>query len=135
MKTLAMAAIAATFLTTNASAQFNPYFPYHNYPFYAPPQGSAFGPDAITRITASFRAAIVVTEPLGTDAKAQEAARRTLYGMAESECTTLSEIFQAECRLSAVTINAPVVAITANSPPPNSMTATAVYELKPIKSR
>jgi hypothetical protein len=134
MKTLPMAAIAAAFLTTSASAQFNPFFPYYNYPFYAPPQGSAFGTDAITRITTSFRTAIV-TEPLGNDAKAQEAARRTLYGMAESECTTLSEIFQAECRLSAFAINAPVVAITANSPPPNSMTATAIYELKPIKSR
>jgi hypothetical protein len=77
----------------------------------------------------------MVTEPLGGDAKAQEAARRVLYGMADSECTTLSEIFQAECRLSSFAINSPSAAPLANTPPANSMTATAVYELKPIKSR
>jgi hypothetical protein len=85
MKTLAIAAIATALLATSAGAQFNPYFPYYNYPFYAPPQGSAFGTDAITRITTSFRTAIIVAEPLGSDTKAQEAARRTLCGMAESE--------------------------------------------------
>jgi hypothetical protein len=132
MKTLAMAVIAAALPATSASAQFNPYFP--TYPFYGPQQGSAFGTDPITRVTTSFRTAIVVTEPLGGDAKAQEAARRVLYGMAEGECTTLSEIFQAERRLSSFAINTPFIAPLPNTPA-TSMTATAVYELKPIKSR
>lgn len=134
MKTSAMAAIAASLLATSASAQFNPFFQYYNNPFYGPPQGSAFGADPITRITSSFRTPIIA-DPLGSDAKAQESARRALYGMAEGECATLSEVFQAECRLSSFTLNIPIVATTTSAAPANSMTATAVYELKRIKSK
>jgi hypothetical protein len=65
-----------------------------------------FGADPVTRITTSFRTAIV-PEP---DAKAQETVRRTLYAMAGNECTILSEIFQADCRLSSFAINTSVVA-------------------------
>ena len=133
MKTSTIAAMAASLLATSASAQFNPYFPYYN-PFYGPPQGSAFGVDAITRITSSFRTPIIA-DPLGSDSKAQESARRALYGMAEGECATLSEVFQAECRLSSFTINVPILATTTSAAPANSMTATAVYELKRIKSK
>ena len=67
------------------------------------------------------------------DAKAQETARRALYGMAESECTVLSEIFKAECRLGNVSISIPIVVgnVASNtSAPSNSMSATAIYELK-----
>jgi len=63
------------------------------------------------------------------DAKTQEAARVELYRSAERECAQLSEIYKAECRLSQVTINTIIAA--PNSPPPNALSATATYELKP----
>jgi hypothetical protein len=126
MKILATTAIVAALSATNASAQFNPFLPYYNYPLYVPPPGSAFGADPVMRVTTPFRTAIVVTE---------EAARRTLYGMAEGECAVLSEVFQAECRLSSFTITTPVPTPTATPPPASSMVAPAIYELKPLKSK
>jgi hypothetical protein len=69
-----------------------------------------------------------VAEPVG-DAKVQETARRTHHAMAENEWTILSEIFQAECRLSSFAINTSIVAPLANIPPANSVAAAAVYEL------
>jgi hypothetical protein len=122
MKALATILIAAVLPATSASAQFT-ITP-------GPQQTSAFGVDPIIRVTTSFRTT-VVTEPQAVpDAKAQETAHRALYGMAESECATLSEIFKAECRLSSLQIIYPLVT-PANAPPSNAMNATAVYELKP----
>ncbi len=93
------------------------------------PQISAFGIDPIIRVTSTFRTTVAVAEPQAVpDAKAQETARVALYGMAENECASLSQIFKAECRLSSVSIIPPIVPANA---PPNTMNATAVYELKP----
>jgi hypothetical protein len=108
LKTLAMAIAMAALSATSAIAQFNPFFPYYNYSFSGLSQGSMFDADPVTRITTSFRTAIVA-ERVG-DAKAQQTARRTLYAMAENECTILSEVFQAECRLSSFAINTLIVA-------------------------
>jgi hypothetical protein len=122
MRTLTMLTVLAL-STVGAVAQFtiNP----------SPPQSSAFGAEPIVRITVALRAPVIVTEPQGVlDTKALEAARRTLYGMAEGECATLSETFKAECRLSSLSIVNAIVT-PANAPPPNVMNATAVYELKP----
>jgi hypothetical protein len=116
MKTLAVAAIAVALSAASASAQTTMTFGS------TPP--SVFGADPIIRVTSTFR-----TPLLETDAKAQETARRALYGMAESECAALSEIFRAECRLGSVSILIPIV--PASAAPPNTMNATAVYELRP----
>jgi hypothetical protein len=86
--------------------------------------------DPIVRISTSFRIAAATkdTESLN-DVKAQEASRRTLYDMAQSECAILAETFKAECRLNTFTITSLV------SPPNNAanstMSGTAIYELKP----
>ena len=77
MKTLATAIAMAAFSATSAIAQYNPFFPYYNYP-HGLPQGSMFGADPITRFTTSFRTAIV-TEAM-VDAKAQETAPDALCG-------------------------------------------------------
>jgi hypothetical protein len=130
MKTLVVAAIAVAFSATSASAQSV------TTTFSSP--NTAFGADPVMRVTSTFRTTVAVTEPQANpDAKAQETARRALYGMAESECTALSEIFKAECRLSNVSISIPIVVgnVASNtsfaSAPSNSMSATAIYELKP----
>jgi hypothetical protein len=130
MRTLALVAIAVALSATSASAQITTTF--------GGPQPTAFGIDPVMRVTSTFRTTIAVTEPQAIpDAKAQEAARRALYGMAESECTSLSEIFKAECRLSSVSVQVPLVVnnVASNTTyanvPSNTMTATATYELKP----
>jgi hypothetical protein len=123
MKSLAIIVLALALPATSASAQIvlNP----------GPPQNSAFGTDPIVRVTTALRTTVMVAEPQAVlDAKAQETARRTLYGMAEGECAALSEIFKAECRLSSLSIINPIVT-PANAPPSNVMNATVVYELKP----
>jgi hypothetical protein len=113
----------ALFISTGANAQATMTI---NPPF----QSNAFGVDPIVRITTTFRTAVAPTDPqAGADAKAQEAARRALYGMAENECAVLSEVFKADCRLNSLSSVAPVVAS-----PSNILSATAVYELKPRAS-
>lgn len=94
-----------------------------------PPRSAAFG-DPVIRVTAAFRAPVEGADPRAVpDAKSQEAARRALYEMAAKECAVLSEIFKAECRLTAVQMPAPLVqVITPASPAQN---ATANYELTP----
>src|SRR6476659_3165654 len=120
MKTLAAVAIAMALSATSASAQITTTFG-------AAPQSTAFGVDPIMRVTSTFRTTVAVPEPQAIpDAKAQETARRALYGMAESECAALSEIFKAECRLSSVST---LVLLPTASAPPNTMSATATYEL------
>ena len=57
------------------------------------------------------------------DAEAQGTAHIALYGMAECECATLSEIFKGECRHCARHIIFPVV--TPANAPANAMTAPA----------
>ena len=87
--------------------------------------------DQTIKVTTSFRtplspAADAQTPP---DAKAQEAARRELYRMAENECAALLEIYKAECHLISVTINQSFP-LPASAVPPNALNATAVYELR-----
>jgi hypothetical protein len=121
MKTLATVAIAVALSAAHANAQTTMTF--------GSTAPSAFGAEPIMRVTSTFRTTVALTEPQAIpDAKAQETARRALYGMAESECAALSEIFKAECRLSSVST---VVFVPAASAPPNTMSATAIYELRP----
>jgi hypothetical protein len=123
MKVLAAIPMLALFISTGANAQATMTI---NPPF----QNNAFGIDPIVRITTTFRTAVTPTDSqAGPDAKAQEVARRALYGMAENECTVLSEVFKAECRLNSLSSVTPAVA-----PPSNILSATAVYELKPRTS-
>jgi hypothetical protein len=86
MKRLAILTMAMAFSATAANAQITT-------PFGPPQQVSPFGVDPIVRVTSTFRVAVTnePTVPI-TDPKAQETARRTLYGMAESECGILSEV-------------------------------------------
>jgi len=62
--------------------------------------------------------------------RTQEAARRALYAMAASECAALSKIFNADCRVANLSTNF-VVGTPAGSVPPNTMGASASYELRP----
>jgi hypothetical protein len=117
MKTLAAILIAVVLPATGVSAQIST-------------SNSATGIDSIVRVTTSFRTNVMITElQMVPDAKAQENARRALYGMAESECAALAEIFKAECRLSSLSIVNPIA--PTNVPASNILTASAVYELKP----
>ena len=126
MKTLAVAVMAVALSVTSTSAQITTTYS-------AQQQSTAFGIDPIMRVTSIFRTTVAVAEPQAIpDVKAQETARRALYGMAESECSTLSEIFKAECRLSSVSTLQ--LLPTANTPP-NTMSATATYELRPRARR
>jgi hypothetical protein len=119
MRTLAVILIAVAFPSMSAIAQV---------PTSAP-QSAAFG-NPIIRITAAFRTAVEGADPRTVpDAKAQEAARRTLYDMAARECAVLSELFKAECRLSSVQMPAPLIQPITNTNP--AQNATAVYELRP----
>lgn len=92
---------------------------------------TAFGPDAVIRISSLFRTAVVLKEgqivPEGT---ALEAARRELYQMAANECQTLSQI---KCRLSSVTITG--VFPNSNQAPQNTVSANANYQLRPKSGR
>jgi hypothetical protein len=123
MKTLAVLAIVTAFSATAANAQITSTF--------GPPQPplSPFGVDPIMRVSSVFRVA-VTSEPTApfTDPKAQEAARRTLYGMAEGECAILSEVFKAECRLGSVSI---ILGPIGPNAPMNLMSATVAFELRP----
>jgi hypothetical protein len=124
MKVLATALTILSFSAGTAAAQFtiNP----------APQAGGAFGVDPILRVTSSFRKAVTLG-PTQTvpDPAEQAAARRELYAMAADECASLAEIFKSECRLSSVQMFAPVGAAAA---PPNVVTVTAVYELRPLRT-
>ena len=126
MKILATALIVVSLSAATAAAQFT---------FNTSPQaGGAFGVDPIIRITTTFRAAVTLSpsQPV-PDASAQEGARRALYAMAVDECTSLSEIFKSECRISSVQMIAPP-AIGAAATPTNIMSATAVYDLRPMRT-
>ena len=93
---------------------------------------SAFGGGAIIGITSTFRTSVAVMEPQAIpNAGAQDTARRALYTMAEGECVALSQIFKAECRLSSVSIL--FLAEPYTAAPPNTMSATAIYELRPSR--
>jgi len=96
-----------------------------------PPAPSAFGVDPLIRVTSVFRAKIEGVADLRDvpDIKAQEAVRKSLYDMAENECAILAAALKAECRLSNITMIAPLV--PSISPTPPAITATALYELKP----
>jgi hypothetical protein len=127
MKLLTAVPMMVVLVATSVSAQIT------TTTFGSPPQ-TAFGVDPIMRVTSTFRTTVVVTEPQAIpDAKAQETARRVLYGMAESECTALSEIFKAECRLSNVSVQVPALVgnVASNTTYASTMSATAIYELKP----
>ena len=92
---------------------------------------SAFG-GGVIGITSTFRTSVAVTEPQAIpNAGAQDTARRALYTMAEGECVALSQIFKAECRLSSVSILFP--AEPYNAATLNTMSATAIYELRPSR--
>ena len=120
---LITAAIAVALLAGSASAQTTMTF--------GSPPPSAFGVPIIG-ITSTFRASVAVTEPQAIpNAGAQDTARRALYTMAEGECVALSQIFKAECRLSSVSILFP--AEPYNAATPNTMSATAIYELRPSR--
>ena len=124
---LLVVAVAALASITAASAQ----------PVTVPdvePPASAFGPDHIVQITATFRARIEGV----TDARevpsttAQDSARRTLYNMAANECTVLAEYWKAECRLNSFSVYVSLESLVgpgAEREVP-SMLGTAVYELK-----
>jgi hypothetical protein len=124
MKVLATALTILSFSASTAAAQFTINS--------APQVGGAFGVDPILRVTSSFRKAVALA-PTQTvpDPAEQAAARRELYAMAADECASLSEIFKSECRLSSVQMFAPVGATAA---PPNVVTVTAVYELRPMRA-
>src|SRR2546430_1730162 len=95
MKLLAFLSMTFVLATAGVNAQVN----------VTASQGGASGVDPITRITTTFRVAVVPVETQTIlDRKLQETARRALYGMAEEECATLSEVFQSECRLSSLAI-------------------------------
>jgi hypothetical protein len=130
MKILAAVAVAMALFATNARAQTilnSPISPSINVPV-PPLTSSVFAADATVRISTTFRIAVASkdTESMN-DAKAQEAARRTLYGMAAGECALLSETFKAECRLNSFTITS----LALNLPPTSMMAGTAIDELKP----
>jgi len=121
MRSLAIIALATLFIAVSASAQ--PTVTFNT------PQHSAFGVDPVVRITTTFRTVVPTDGPAGPDAKAQEAARRALYGVADGECALLSETFKAECRLNSLSMTNPV--LPASAALSNVMSATAIYELKP----
>ena len=99
------------------------------------PQGapSAFGVDPIMRVTSVFRAKIQGVNDIRDvpDIKTQEAVRKSLYDMAADECAVLAEMLKAECRLSNIVIVAPPPFIVGTYGIPPTMSATALYELKP----
>jgi hypothetical protein len=96
---------------------------------------SAFGPDPVIQITATFQTRIEGSaNPRDVpSATAQETARRTLYHMAANECTMLAEYWKAECRLNSFAVY--VANGSADEPGAQplapSMFGTAVFGLKP----
>jgi hypothetical protein len=125
MKGLAVMLMSLALSVTGASAQA--------LVTTGPQQNTPFGPDPIIRVTVMFRAAIEGTDArTAPDAKAQETARRSLYDMASSECTALSEAFKAECRLGTLQVTQFFPVSAPNLPPAApALNATATYELKP----
>jgi hypothetical protein len=123
MKILAFLSMSFVLAATSVNAQVN----------VTAPQGGAFGIDPTMRVTTTFRVTVVPVETQTiSDPKPQETARRTLYGIAEGECAALSEVFKSECRLSFLSIVNPVVpGPVAPNLASATMTATAVYELRP----
>jgi uncharacterized protein YcfJ len=124
-RNLVAALVVLTLSTTGASSQVT-------VTSSGPQAGSAFGAEPIVRITSTFRT-IGAMEPTQSvpDAAAQGAARRAFYAMAADECASLSEVFRSECRLSSVQMVAPIVGAAAA--PRDVMSATAVYELRPLR--
>ncbi len=117
----ALAIVALAVSAQSAAAQVT---------FGAPPNPPSSFSEQIIKVTTSFRTPLAAAEgQTMADAKAQESARLELYRMAENECAELSEIYKAECHLTSVAINL-VFALPPNSPPPNALSATAVYELR-----
>jgi hypothetical protein len=96
--------------------------------------GSAFGPDPIIQVTATFRARIEGS----ADARdvpsptAQDTARRTLYNMAANECTLLAEFWKADCRLNSFYVSMEGIFGPDGRSQLPSMFGTAVYELRPL---
>ena len=124
MKILAILPVTLVLAASSVTAQVN----------VAAPQGGASNVVPAMRVTTTFRATVVAVETQTIlDPKPQETARRTLYGMAEGECAALSEVFKSECRLSSLSIVNPVITNMLSAPNLASatMTATAVYELRP----
>ena len=123
MKILAILPVTFVLVATSVNAQVN----------VTTPQGGAFGIDPTMRVTTTFRVTVVPVETQTiSDPKPQETARRTLYGIAEGECAALSEVFKSECRLSSLSVVNPFVPNpVAPSLASATMTATAVYELRP----
>jgi hypothetical protein len=125
MKSLVAAAFAGMMITA-AAAQ----------PMAVPGSeaaASAFGPDPIIQITATFRARIEGSaDPRDVPSPtAQDTARRTLYTMAANECTLLAEFWKAECRLNSLYVSVEIFGPEGRPPVP-SMLGTAVYELRPL---
>ena len=118
MKPLPLA-ILLSMITTGASAQIT----------LGSPVGSAgrYEPDQVIRITSNFRTTmtLVAGHP---DAKSQEAARAEIYRLAAAECTVLSEIYKADCRLTGVNINN-FLGINQMASP-ELMFANATYEVR-----
>jgi len=94
---------------------------------------SAFGPDPIIQITATFRARLDGSaDPRDVPSRtAQDTARRTLYTMAANECTLLGEFWKADCRLNSFYVSMEILG-PEGQPQLPSMLGTAVYELRPF---
>jgi hypothetical protein len=86
-------------------------------------------------VTSVFRAKIEGAADLRDvpDIKTQESVRKSLYDMAAHECAILAETLKAECRLSNITIITPAPFTIGTYGIPATMTATALYELKPMR--
>jgi len=98
--------------------------------FSTPPNPPSSFAEQTIKVTTSFRTPLAAGDGQTVpDAKAQEAARHELYRMADNECVALSEIYKAECYLTSVAINV-LFPIPPSNPPPNALSATAVYELR-----
>ncbi len=96
--------------------------------FSTPPNPPSSFAEQTIKVTTSFRAPLAVADGQTVpDAKAQEAARWELYRMTEHERAGLSEIYKAECHLTSVAINV-AFPLPPGSPPPNALSATAIYE-------
>ena len=95
-------------------------------PMIQQPMPSGPAGEPVIRVANTFRTAVPASETESmSDAKAQETIRRSLYGMVAGECAVLSEAFKADCRLNSFTVQALPAAA------PGTLTATAIYELKP----
>jgi len=117
----ALAILALAISAQSAAAQVT---------FGSPPNPPSSFSEQIIKVTTSFRTPLAAADGQTVpDAKAQESARHELYRMAENECAGLSEIYKAECHLTSIAVN-PAFSLPPSSPPPNALSATAVYELR-----